>query len=164
MDHGGVALAGFFVTCGDVTELFKIAEEVFDEMAQFVHVTIAGNLAGTVGPWREDGAGAAPIECDAQPIIVEGPVAEQSVECDSSINGSTPTLSWRWPSGGRAARQNSKVRIPKPEWVGKIAPGCTRAGDPEHGFPEEPVIGYWPSGSPGWPGRRGQPRLSDVHI
>ena len=49
MDHGGVALVGFFVARGDVTELFKIAEQVFDGMTQFVHVKNAGNLAGTVG-------------------------------------------------------------------------------------------------------------------
>jgi hypothetical protein len=51
-------------------------------MTPFVHVEIAGNLAGTVGLRRDDGAGAPPIELGAQPIIVEGLVAEQSVECD----------------------------------------------------------------------------------
>ena len=53
MDHGCVAFVGFFVACGDATELFKIAEEGFDEMTPFVHVEIAGNLAGTVGLRRE---------------------------------------------------------------------------------------------------------------
>jgi hypothetical protein len=41
-------VAAFFVACGDATKLFKIAEEGFDEMTPFVHVEIAGNLAGTV--------------------------------------------------------------------------------------------------------------------
>jgi hypothetical protein len=53
MDHGCVAFVGFFVACGDATKLFKIAEEGFDEMTPFVHVEIAGNLAGTVGLRRE---------------------------------------------------------------------------------------------------------------
>ena len=83
MDHGGVAVVGFFVACGDATELFKITEEVFDEMTPFVNVKIAGHLAGTVGLRRDDGAGPPPIELGAQPIIVEGLVAEQSIECDS---------------------------------------------------------------------------------
>jgi len=69
MDHGFVAFVGFFVACGEATELFKIAEEVFDEMTPFVHVEIAGNLAGTVGLRRDDGAGAPLIELGAQPIM-----------------------------------------------------------------------------------------------
>jgi hypothetical protein len=40
-------------------------------------------MAGTAGLRRDERAGAPPIELDAQPIIVEGLVAEQSVECDS---------------------------------------------------------------------------------
>ena len=40
-------------------------------------------MAGTAGLRRDEGAGAPPIELGAQPIIVEGLVAEQSVECDS---------------------------------------------------------------------------------
>src|ERR1700686_3148017 len=41
------------------------------------------NMAGAGGRPRDERAGAPPIELDAQPIIVEGLVAEQSVECDS---------------------------------------------------------------------------------
>src|ERR1700675_3023105 len=44
------------------------------------------------------------------------------------------------PYKGPAA-EAPEDRIPKPERVGKIAPGCTRAGDPEHGFEEAPVVG-----------------------
>jgi hypothetical protein len=38
---------------------------------------------------------------------------------------------------------------------GKIAPGCTRAGDPEHGFAEESVVGRRSSGVPGLAGKEG---------
>src|SRR6202043_3907241 len=58
------------------------------------------------------------------------------------------------PFKGPAA-EAPEDRIPKPEWVGKIAPGCTRAGDPEHGFEEAPVVGRRWSWVPGLAGRRG---------
>ena len=183
-------------------------------------------MAGTAGLRRDERAGAPPIELDAQPIIVEGLVAEQSVECDSldqwfdpdavvalagqkneayeiaerldhcddlggqatsrPANGLISSLPFApmpcwWartivpsmivysksrsldkaskrlsntPFKGPAA-EAPEDRIPKPEWVGKIAPGCTRAGDPEHGFEEAPVVGRRSSWVPGLAGKEG---------
>jgi hypothetical protein len=42
-------------------------------------------MAGTAGLRRDEGAGAPPIELGAQPIIVEGLVAEQSVDPDAVV-------------------------------------------------------------------------------
>ena len=53
----------------------------------------------------------------------------------------------------RACRHAPEDRIPKPEWVEKIAPGRIRAGDPENGFAEEPVVGRRSSGVPGLAGK-----------
>ena len=180
-------------------------------------------MAGTAGLRRDERAGAPPIELDAQPIIVEGLVAEQSVECDSldqwfdpdavvalagqkneayeiaerldhcddlggqatsrpanglissldamlvgpddrapsmivysksrSLDKASKRLS-NTPFKGPAA-EAPEDRIPKPERVGKIAPGCTRAGDPEHGFEEAPVVGRRSSWVPGLAGKEG---------
>jgi hypothetical protein len=90
MDHGGVALVGLFVACGDAAEVFEAAEEVLDEMTPFVHVEIARNPARPVAFRWDDGTGTAPVEFGPDPVGIEGLVAEQSIEIDAFDQGSDP--------------------------------------------------------------------------
>ena len=54
IDHGGKALVGFAGAHGYAFELFEFAEEVFDEMAPFVHLGIDLELLGAAGMLRND--------------------------------------------------------------------------------------------------------------
>ncbi len=82
MDHGGKALVGFFIACGDAAELLKITGEVFYEMTPFVHFKVARNRAGPLSFRRDRGTSAPLIQRGAQPFIGDGLVAEKCGECD----------------------------------------------------------------------------------
>src|SRR5580692_8674028 len=82
MDHRREAFIGFLVACGHSTELFEVAEEIFDEMAPAVHMIVARDGLGAIGFWRNDRHGAAFVQRGAQPIGVEGFVGKQRVEVD----------------------------------------------------------------------------------
>ena len=82
MYHGGEAVVGFVVACGDATELLEIAEEILDQMAPLVHGEVAGDVTRPVGLGRDDGDGASVVQLGADPVDVEGLVGKQGVEVD----------------------------------------------------------------------------------
>lgn len=80
MDDGGKALVGFVASHGDALELFELAEEVFDQMAPFVHFCIERQRLGATWMLRDDDLGAALIEVCNDDIAVEGLVGDQRVK------------------------------------------------------------------------------------
>lgn len=54
-----------------------MAEEVLDQVAPFVHFVIMRDAPGPVGLGRDDRCGPAFIEVGAQPVVVEGFVADE---------------------------------------------------------------------------------------
>src|SRR6185312_15957488 len=82
MDHGGEARVGLVVSGGDSAEGFEAAEEVLDEVAPSIHVEVARDGMSAVGFGRDD-RGCAPVgQFGAQPIDIEGLVAEERGEVD----------------------------------------------------------------------------------
>ena len=82
MDHGGEARVGLVVSGGDSAEGFEAAEEILDEMAPAIHVEVARDGMSAVGFGRDD-RGCAPVgQFGAQPIDIEGLVAEERGEVD----------------------------------------------------------------------------------
>lgn len=82
MDHGGEALVCFVVSCGDSSERFEIAKQIFDQMAPAVHVEIAGNGVRPIGFGRDDGNRAPVVQFGPQPIDIEGFVGQECLEVD----------------------------------------------------------------------------------
>lgn len=82
MDHGAEAGVGFVVARGDAAELLEIAEEVFDQMAPFVHRPVAGDRSFAAGLGRNDGGCTPLIQRGADPVDVEGLVAKQGGKVD----------------------------------------------------------------------------------
>ena len=70
-----------------------MAEEVLDQMAPFVHFGIVGDAPGPVGLGWDDRCGAAFVQVGAQPVVIEGLVADQGLKIETGIKGSTPMLS-----------------------------------------------------------------------
>ncbi len=76
------ALVGLACAHGDAFELFEFAEEVFDEVAPFVHLLVDIARRDALWPLRDDDLGAALVEFGDDPVGVEGLVAEQGIELD----------------------------------------------------------------------------------
>ena len=83
MDHRAIACVRLLVAHCDSAEFLDLTEEVFDQMAPFVHLEVAidGVLSTRFG--RNDGDGAPAVEFGAQPIVVEGLVGEQGADDDA---------------------------------------------------------------------------------
>src|ERR1700736_2435740 len=81
---------GLFVACCDASEWLKMAEEVLDQMAPFVHFVIMRDAPGAVGLGRDARCGPAFIEVGTQPVVVEGFVADERRKSRPVIKGSTP--------------------------------------------------------------------------
>ncbi len=84
---------GLFVAGRDAAECLERAEEVLDEVAPFVHFGVMGDASGPVGFGRDDGCCAAFVQVGAQPVVVEGLVADQRFKIEAGDQGSTPMLS-----------------------------------------------------------------------
>jgi hypothetical protein len=84
MDHRAIACVRLLVAHCDSAEFLDLTEEVFDQMAPFVHLEVAidGVLSTRFG--RNDGDGAPAVEFGAQPIVVEGLVGEQGANDDAA--------------------------------------------------------------------------------
>jgi hypothetical protein len=74
---------GFVVAGGDAPEGFDLTEEVFDQMAPFVHLGVVGYWSGAVGLGRNDGARATLGDQSADSVAVEGFVGQQGGELDT---------------------------------------------------------------------------------
>ena len=104
----------FFLARGDATELFKIAEEVFDEMTPFVHVETeiwrarpAFGGMRALAPRRSSSTRSQSLSKALSPSRASNAIP--------SINGSTPTLSWRWPG-----RRTRRTRLPSASTIATI--------------------------------------------
>src|SRR5579863_5588200 len=87
MDHGAEALVGFAGAHGDAFELFEFAEEIFDEMAPFVHFGVDLERLGAAWVLRYDDFGTALIKVCDDGIAVESLVGEQGTELDARDQG-----------------------------------------------------------------------------
>ena len=83
VDHRAIACVGFLVARCDFAEFLDLAEEIFDQMAPFVHLEVAIDGVLSIGFWRNGGDGAPAVEFGAQPIVVEGFVGEQGADGDA---------------------------------------------------------------------------------
>ena len=83
MDHRAIACVRLLVAHCDSAEFLDLTEEVFDQMAPFVHLEVATDRVLSVGFGGNDGDDAAAIELGAQPIVVEGFVGEQGADGDA---------------------------------------------------------------------------------
>ena len=82
MDHGGEARVGLVVSGGDSAEGFEAAEEVLDEVAPLIHVEVARDGLAAIGFGRDDRDCPPLVQFGAQPIDIEGLVAEERGEVD----------------------------------------------------------------------------------
>src|SRR6202022_4026257 len=71
---------GLFVASCDASESLEMAEEVFDQMAPFVHFCIVRDALGPVGLGGNDRDCAAFVQVGTQPVVVEGFVADQGLK------------------------------------------------------------------------------------
>ena len=62
VDHGGEALIGFVGAHGDAFELLELAEEVLDQVAPFVHLSINDERRNAARMLGDDDLGAACVE------------------------------------------------------------------------------------------------------
>ncbi|MGH6869079.1 MAG: pentapeptide repeat-containing protein, partial [Methylocella sp.] len=135
MDHGGKALVGFFIACGDAAELFKIPEEVFCEMTPFGHFKVARNRARPIAFRRDDGAGAPLIQLGARPIIVEGASAlpkgspGSASNAMASIKGATPDAGVP-PTGQKNVLRQARDEARWPDFESPFCAGAMLA-DPD---------------------------------
>ena len=83
MDHRAVARVGLLIARCNSAEFLELAEEVFDQMAPFVHLEVAIDRVLSTRLGRNDGDGAPAVEFGAQPIVVEGLVGEQGADDDA---------------------------------------------------------------------------------
>ncbi len=93
IEESGKAGIGLFVAGCDASKCLEMAEEVLDEMAPFVHFGVMRDAPGPICLGRDDRYGAAFIQVGAQPVVVEGLVAEERLKIETGDQGSTPMLS-----------------------------------------------------------------------
>jgi hypothetical protein len=84
---GGLTLGGPFrktrpTSACDAAEFLEIAEDILDQMTPSIHREIAMDVSRPVGFGRDDGGGATFVHLGAQPVIVEGLVADQRGKID----------------------------------------------------------------------------------
>src|SRR5262245_42765835 len=80
IDEGCKASIGLFVAGCDASECLEPAEEVFDEVTPFVHFGVMRDRPKPIGFGRDDRCRAALIEIGANPVVVEGLVADEGLE------------------------------------------------------------------------------------
>src|SRR5580693_8296057 len=78
---------GLFVASCDASESLEMAEEVFDQMAPFVHFCIVRDALGPVGLGGNDRDCAAFVQVGTQPVVVEGFVADQGLKIETGDQG-----------------------------------------------------------------------------
>jgi hypothetical protein len=83
MEGGAEAGVGFVVAGGDPAEFLNFLEEVFDQVAPFVHFLVVGDGCGAAAVGRDHRQGAAVVELCPEPIAVEGFVADQRLDRDA---------------------------------------------------------------------------------
>ena len=83
IEEAGKAGIGLFVAGCDASECLEMAEEVLDQMAPFVHFVIMRDAPGAVSLGRDDRCGTAFIEVGAQPVVVEGLVADERLKIEA---------------------------------------------------------------------------------
>src|SRR5271166_4691955 len=83
MDHRAIACVGLLVARCNSSEFLELAEEVFDQMAPFVHLEVAIDRVLSIRFGWNDGDGAPAVELGAEPIVVEGFVGEQGADGDA---------------------------------------------------------------------------------
>src|SRR5271166_2952646 len=83
MDHRAIACVGLLVARCNSSEFLELAEEVFDQMAPFVHLEVAIDRVLSIRFGWNDGDGAPAVELGAEPIVVEGFVGEQGASSDA---------------------------------------------------------------------------------
>src|SRR5260370_3939962 len=83
MDHGLEALVGFVGAHGDALELLKLAEEVLDQMAPFVHLGVDLERGGAARMLRDHDLGTALVEVGDDVVAVEGLVGDQRAELET---------------------------------------------------------------------------------
>ena len=83
MDGGAEAGVGFVVARGDAPELFDFLEDVFDQMALFVHLLVVVDCSASAAVGRDHRQGVALVQFRPEPIAVEGLIADQRLERDA---------------------------------------------------------------------------------
>ena len=76
MDHRCEALIGFVCAQRDALEFLELAEEVFDQMAPFVHFLVDGERARAARMLGDDHLGAAFVEIGDDGVTVERLVSD----------------------------------------------------------------------------------------
>ena len=87
IEEAGKAGVGLLVAGCDASECFERAEEVFDQMTPFVHFGIVRDAPGPAGHGGDNRGRAAFLQIGAQPVVVEGLVADQSFKIEISDQG-----------------------------------------------------------------------------
>ena len=120
MDHSGEALVGFGCAHGNAFEFFEFAEEIFDEMAPFVHFGVDVEWLGAAWMLRYDDFGAALIKVGNDAIAVKSLVGEQGTKldtCDQWLNANRiKAMAWQQHEPDKIAQ-----RIGQGEYLGRHA-------------------------------------------
>src|SRR4051794_26675657 len=82
MNDGAEALVGFVGAQGDALELFKLAEEVLDEMTPLVHLGIERQGLGAARMLGDDDLGTTFVEIGDDGVAVESLVGDQCAKID----------------------------------------------------------------------------------
>src|SRR3984893_14488814 len=83
IEEPGRASVGLFVAGCDASECLEGAEEVLDQMTPFVHFGIMRDAPGAVGLGGDDRCSTAFVQVGAQPVVVEGLVADQRLKIEA---------------------------------------------------------------------------------
>lgn len=76
-------MVGFVASHGDAFELLEFAEEVFDEVAPFVHLGVDGDRFETIRALGNDDACATLVQLGDDPVAIEGFIRDQRAEGDT---------------------------------------------------------------------------------
>ena len=107
MDHRCEAPICLVGAQGDALELFELAEEVFDQVAPFVHFQVDRERRDAARMLGDDGFGAARIDVGDDGVAVESLVCDQRIEATPSMSGATPIVSKRCPGSN-----TKRTRLP----------------------------------------------------
>ena len=89
VEDGSKTSIGLFVAGCDASKCLEAAEQVLDEMAPFVHLGVMRDASGMAVVGGDNRCGAALIQIGAQPVAVEGLVADERLKietCDQRLD------------------------------------------------------------------------------
>lgn len=128
-DEGLEALIGLFVSCGDASEPFEIAKEVFDEMTPSIHGEIARDWRLAICLGGDHSLCSDRVQQPAQPVVVEALVGKQGLHLDAvdqAVSGdAVMTLARQEREAGKRAERIDESDDLRRQAAARAADGLT---------------------------------------